>query len=106
MPDAVVEDLHAELLDDVAHDEVLHRAREARREGDTDGEGEQPQHARDELPLGARYLRERVAVDDLPEDDRVDEAEELRSAREDEREQDQPAVGLQVRPEDLHRDCG
>ena len=56
-----------------------------------------------ELGLRAHGLRECVAVDDLSENDRVDEAEQLRGAGEGEREEDQPLVRLEVAPEDSHR---
>ena len=102
MPDAVVEDLHAELLDDEVDDVVLHDARDAGEDREGDGEGEESEDAGDELAVGATVGVERVAVDDLAEDDGVDEAEELRDAGERQRQENEPAVRAQVRPQNSH----
>jgi hypothetical protein len=54
------------------------------------------------LTLRAAVLPEGVAVDDLAEDERVDEAEQRRDAGERQRQGDQPVVRLAVRPADRH----
>lgn len=43
-----------------------------------------------------------MPTDDFAEDDRIDEAEQLRDASESEREENQPAVGPEVGPENSH----
>ena len=99
----VVEDQGAELLHDQAGHVVLQRLRSPRQHRDGDGQREEVQHAGHALVVAAAGDRQRVAVDDLPEDDRIDQRQHLAGRGQHQREQGQPVVRPQVIPEDAHR---
>lgn len=68
---------------------------------DRDGDAQQAEHPGDELLVGLAAPLERVPIDDLAEDDRVDQAQQLGRSGQGQREQDEPALRLQVGPENL-----
>ena len=89
MADAVGVELGAKPLRDEVDVVVLEVLRDARDERDADRRGEQQRDAAEELARRVFGEPRGVVVDDVPEDQRIEEREDLVDGREDERERDE-----------------
>ena len=104
MADPVRVDLGAQTLRDDVDEVVLEILRDARDEGDPHRRAEQQAHAPEELGGGVLLELRRVRIDDVAEDQRIEEREDLVDRRQHERERDQRPVTFQIREEQLHYD--
>ena len=96
MPDAVRVQLRAEPLRDDVDEVVLEVLRHARDERDADRGAEQQADALEEL-RGRVFLEPRgVLIDDVPEDQRIEQREDLVDGRQHERQRHEPGVVPQV----------
>src|SRR6185503_3046454 len=102
MPDAIRVQLRAEALGDEADDVVLEVLGYARDEGDADRRAEQQAHATEKFAGGIFLEPGRVLVDDVAEDQRIEQREDLVDGRQDERQRDQRSVVPEVGIEDPH----
>jgi len=100
--DAVGVELCAEALRNQVDVVVLKILCDARDERHTDRRSEERRDPAEELP--GRVLREarRIVVDDVTEDERVEEGEDLVDGCQHERDQHEASVVAQVRVEQLH----
>ena len=81
---------------------VLEVLRHARHECHTHRGGQEHAHPAEELAGGVLLEAGRVLVDDVPEDQRVEQGEDLVDGGEHQREQDEPPVVFQVASQELH----
>ncbi len=102
MPDAVRVHLRAHALDDDVDVVVLEVLGDARHEGDAHRHQQQRSGALDERRRLVFAKARRVIVDYVPEDERVQQREDLVGCRQHERQKNQPAVFAQVRGEQIH----
>ena len=100
--DAVGVQLRAEPLGDDVDVVVLEVLRDARDEGDADRGAEQQADAPEELSGRVFLEPRRVVVDDVPEDQRVEQREDLIDGGQGERQRDQAAIVPKVAVEKLH----
>jgi len=102
VPDAVRIHLGAHTLDDDVDVIVLEVLGDARHESDAHCHQQQRSRALDECRRLVFAEACRVVVDHVPEDERVQQRENLVGCRQHEREKDQPAVFAQVRGKEVH----
>ena len=101
VPQAVVEDRHAQLLHDEARHVFLQGLGQPRQHRHQHGQPQQAHHVRHQFGLG-QAPRAGNAVDDAAEDDGVDQRQHLGEAGEQQGQQAQAPVRFQVGPEDAH----
>ncbi len=100
--DAVRVEPRPEPLGDDVHVVVLEVLGHARDEGDAHGGEQQQADAAQELARRVAVEARRVLVDHVPEDERVEQGEDLVDRRQHERQQDEPPVRPQVRQQQSH----
>ena len=81
---------------------VLEVLGDAGDEGDPDGHAEQERDSAEELRVGVLFVLCRVVVDDVTENQRVQQREDLVDRRENQREDNQMQVATQVSVEESH----
>ena len=103
VPDAVRIHLGAHSLDDGVDVVVLEILGDARDESHTHRHKEKSAGAFDERRSLVLTESRRVIVDDVTEDERIEQREDLVGRRQHQREQDQPAVFVEVGVEESHQ---
>jgi hypothetical protein len=100
--DAVRVEVGPQALGDDVDEVILKVLGHPRDERDAHRRGEQQAHPAEELLGGVLAVAGRVLVDDMTEDQRVEEREDLVDRRQEEGEEHEAPVAAQVRIEESH----
>ena len=102
MADPVGIEVDADALRDDVDEVILEVLRDPGDERDADGGEQQQADTAKELARGMLAELRRVVVDDVPEDQRVEQREDLVDRRQDEREDDDRPVAAQIGQQEAH----
>jgi hypothetical protein len=102
VPDSIRVHLGAYALDDDVDEVILKILGDSRNERDAHRQEQQLSRALDELRGLVLAKAGRVVIDDVAEDERIQEREDLVRCRKHQREQNQRAVFIEIRIEERH----